>query len=74
MTPEEFIDALFGKGWTNDQLPIFLEVLKGFDRDSKRYHEIRDILANTNGFVATREQLSEIDDLVDEAARYAGPV
>ena len=73
MTPEEFIDALFGKGWTNDQLPIFLDILKGFDRDSKRYHEVRDLLANT-GFVATREQLSEFDDLVDEAARYAGPV
>ncbi len=74
MTPEEFIDALFGEGWTNDQLPLFLDILKGFDRDSKRYHEIRELLANRNGFAATREQLSEIDDLVDEAARYAEPV
>jgi len=74
VTPEEFIDALFGKGWTNDQLPLFLEIVKKFDQDSKRYHEVRELLTNESGLFATRKQLREFDDLVDEAARYAGPV
>lgn len=68
MTPEEFIDALFGEGWTQDQLPIFLEIVKGFDRDSKRYHEIREILAGgRESFVASRKKLNEVDELVDQA-------
>ncbi len=68
VTPEEFIDALFGEGWTQDQLPVFLEIVKGFDRDAKRYHEVRELLASRPGsFVASRKELYEVDELVDKA-------
>jgi hypothetical protein len=74
VTPEEFITALFGKGWTEAQLPLFLVMVQKFNEDSKRYHEIRELLTNRSGAIATREELNEFDDLVDEAARYAGIV
>lgn len=68
MTPEEFIDALFGKGWTNQQLPVFLHMLKQMDEDAKRYHQVRDVMAAGNAsYVADRKALYEIDELVDSA-------
>ena len=68
MTPEEFIDALFGKGWTQQQLPLFLYILKQMDEDAKRYHQVRDVMATGNAsYVADRKALYEIDELVDSA-------
>ncbi len=68
MTPEEFIDALFGKGWNNQQLPVFLHILKQMDEDAKRYHQVRDVMASGNAsYVADRKALYEIDELVDQA-------
>ena len=68
MTPEEFIDALFGKGWNNQQLPVFLHILKQMDEDAKRYHQVRDVMAAGNAsYVADKRALYEIDELVDSA-------
>ena len=68
MTPEEFIDALFGKGWNNQQLPVFLSILQQMDEDAKRYHQVRDVMASGNAsYVADRKALYEIDELVDQA-------
>lgn len=68
MTPQEFIDALFGKGWTESQLPLFLVMLQQMEQDSKRYHEIRELLAGGDAcYAADRKALHEIDDVVDSA-------
>lgn len=68
MTPEEFINALFGEGWTQQQLPLFLHILKQMDEDAKRYHQVRDVMATGNAsYVADRKALYEIDALVDSA-------
>ena len=68
MTPEEFITELFGPGWTQEQLPAFLMILQKFDEDSKRYHQVREMMAG-NSFINTRKTLHEIDELVDQARR-----
>jgi CRISPR/Cas system-associated protein endoribonuclease Cas2 len=68
VTPEEFIDALFGKGWTTQQLPVFLHILKQMDEDAKRYHQVREVMASGNiSYVADKKALYEIDELVDSA-------
>jgi len=68
VTPEEFIDALFGQGWTQQQLPVFLHILMQMDTDAKRYHQIRDVMASGDAaYVADRKALYEIDELVDKA-------
>lgn len=72
MTPHDFIDALFGQGWTEDQLPVFLHVIMKMDEDSKRYHQVREVMASGNlAYVADKKALYEIDDLVDKA-RHTG--
>lgn len=75
MTPHQFIDALFGPGWTEFQLPVFLEMLKKMQEDANRYYELREILARKNDFVADRAALNSIDEYIDEyvdAARQSG--
>lgn len=68
MTPEEFIDALFGKGWTEHQLPVFLHIIQNWSEDAKRYHQVREVMATGNAaYVADRKALYEIDELVDQA-------
>lgn len=68
MTPEQFIDALVGEGWTLGQLPGFVLIIGQAQEDAKRYHELREQLANQPGaFIASRSDLNEIDRLVDEA-------
>lgn len=68
MTPTEFIDAVFGKGWTESQLPLFVVMLKQMEDDAKRYHEVREVMAAGNAsYVADRKALYEIDSLVDQA-------
>ena len=37
MTPPEFIDELFGPGWREEDLPLYLDKLKQFVEDSQRY-------------------------------------
>lgn len=71
MTPHQFIDGLFGPGWTEFQLPVFLEMLKKMQDDARRYHELREILARKNDFVADRAALNSVDEYVD-AARQSG--
>ena len=66
MTPVDFIDGLFGKGWKPEQLPVFLEMLRRAQEDAKRYHELREELAKMRDeMVATRESLNTVDDQVD---------
>lgn len=69
MTESEFIDELFGEGWTQEQLPLFLEIVKQFDLDSKRYHQLRDMVASEfeENYIPTREELYEVDSMVDKA-------
>ena len=64
MTPEEFITAMFGDGWTPEQLPVFLSMVEQAQEDAKRYHEIRDMLTE-ECFAPSRAQLDAIDMLVD---------
>lgn len=71
MSPDQFIDALFGSGWTEAQLPVFLEMLKKMQEDAQRYHEVRDTLARGDYWVADRASLNSVDDQVD-AARQSG--
>ena len=71
MTPHQFIDGLFGPGWTEFQLPVFLEMLMKMQDDARRYHELREILARKNDFVADRAALNSVDEYVD-AARQSG--
>jgi len=71
MTPEQFIDALFGPGWTDQQLPVFLEMVRRMQDDSRRYYEIREALAKGVYWVADRTSLNAVDDQVD-AARFSG--
>lgn len=68
MTPEEFITALVGEGWTLDQLPSFAVMIGQAQEDAKRYHEVRDHLAScSETFITQRSDLCEIDRLVDSA-------
>ena len=65
MTPSEFITALFGEGWTEGQLPLFLNMLMRCQADAERYHELRDALAKGEDWIADRESLNSVDDHVD---------
>lgn len=69
MTPDEFITAILGEGWKHEHLPILLEQLKRMNEDAIRYYELRELLAHGVTFVATREQLNEVDDWAD-SMRY----
>lgn len=71
MTPEQFIDALFGPGWTEQQLPVFLEMVRRMQEDSRRYYEVRESLAKGVYWIADRTSLCAVDDEVD-AARHSG--
>jgi hypothetical protein len=64
MTPEEFITAMFGDGWTQEQLPVFLSMVERFQEDAQRYYEIRDALTE-ECFAPSRAQLDAIDSLMD---------
>jgi hypothetical protein len=71
MTPHQFIDGLFGPGWTESQLPVFLDMLRTMQDDARRYHELREILARKNDWIADRKSLNSVDEYVD-AARQSG--
>ena len=71
MNPEQFIDALFGPGWTEQQLPVFLEMVRRMQDDSRRYYEVREALAKGTYWIADRTSLNAVDDEVD-AARHFG--
>jgi hypothetical protein len=71
MTRDQFIDELFGAGWTDSQLPVFFEMLKKTQEDAKRYYELREHIAKGNYWIADRASLRIVDDEVD-AARKSG--
>ena len=71
MTPERFIDALFGDWWTPEQLPVLLEMVRQAQEDAKRYHELKDAIAREDDWIASRSSLVSIDEQVD-AARFSG--
>jgi hypothetical protein len=72
MTPEEFITALAGEGWTADQLPDLVVIIGQAQEDAKRYREMRASLASgSETFIARRSDICEIDRLV-KAARVNG--
>ena len=48
MTPVQFITELFGDGWTHSQLPVFLVMLQQAQEDARRYHLVRDKIAEDN--------------------------
>ena len=64
MKPEEFITAMFGDGWSEEQLPVFLAMVERAQEDAKRYYELRDALTE-ECFAPSRAQLDVIDTLVD---------
>lgn len=71
MTPVQFITEIFGDGWTQSQLPVFLAMLRQAQEDARRYHLIRDKLTEENGFPGGQSDLRQIDIEVD-AARQSG--
>lgn len=67
MTPPEFIDELFGPGWREEDLPLYLDKLKQFVEDAQRYYVIRDFAKNiklTDNPVSNTER-QRTDDIVD---------
>jgi hypothetical protein len=71
MTPAEFITTLFGAGWTEDQLPVFANMISAMQEDALRYHEIREVLCRGTDWVASRADLTLADKQIDNA-RNAG--
>lgn len=65
MTPEQFIDALFGEGWKPEHLPVFLEAVKRMQEYAQRYLELREFLAKGDDWLASRESLNSVDDHID---------
>lgn len=67
MTKDQFIDALFGPGWTEAQLPVFIEILRRTQEDAKRYYELRDAFARDGDWIADQKSLNSVDEQVDRA-------
>ena len=67
MTPVQFITELFGDGWTQSQLPVFLVMLQQAQEDARRYHLVRDKIAEDDEIPGSRSDLRQIDIEVDEA-------
>lgn len=67
MTPVQFITELFGDGWTHSQLPVFLVMLQQAQEDARRYHLVRDKIAEENDMPGSQSDLRQIDIEVDEA-------
>lgn len=71
MTPEEFITALFGEGWSPEMLPIYLDMLKQMSADAQRYYIVRD---NTFNIEFTdepnsRDNLAMFDNAIDNLGK-----
>jgi hypothetical protein len=71
LTPEEFITALFGEGWSPEMLPIFLDMLKQMSADAQRYYIVRD---NTFNIEFTdepnsRDNLAMFDKAIDNLGK-----
>ena len=67
MTPVQFITELFGDGWTHSQLPVFLVMLQQAQEDARRYHLVRDKIAEEGDIPGSQSDLRQIDIEVDEA-------
>ena len=67
MTPVQFITELFGDGWTQSQLPVFVAMLRQAQEDARRYHLVRDKIAEDDEIPGSRSDLRQIDIEVDEA-------
>jgi hypothetical protein len=71
LTPEEFITALFGEGWSPEMLPIYLDMLKQMSADAQRYYIVRD---NTFNIEFTdepnsRDNLAMFDNAIDNLGK-----
>lgn len=67
MTAEQFITELFGEGWDERQLPVFLVMAERMSDDAQRYHVVRDYMEQSEFLVEprSREEYHEFDDVVD---------
>ena len=67
MTPDQFITELFGEGWDERQLPVFLSMAERMSEDAQRYHVIRDFAEEIKfrDEPRSREEYHEFDDVVD---------
>lgn len=67
MTAEQFITELFGEGWDERQLPVFLVMAERMSDDAQRYHVVRDYMEQAEFLVEprSREEYHEFDDVVD---------
>ena len=68
MTPVQFVTELFGEGWTEEKLSVFLVMVKQMQEDALRYHHLRDAYA---GIDSSQADLRQIDREVD-TARQSG--
>lgn len=67
MTPAEFIDELFGPGWREEDLSLYLDKIKQTFDDAQRYYVVRDFAKNiklTDNLVSNTER-QRTDDIVD---------
>lgn len=67
MTPEQFITELFGEGWDERQLPVFLSMAERMSEDAQRYHVVRDYAEKIKlrGDIRPREEYHDFDDVID---------
>jgi len=67
VTPAEFIDELFGPGWREEDLSLYLDKIKQTFDDAQRYYVVRDFAKNiklTDNLVSNTER-QRTDDIVD---------
>lgn len=72
MTPKEFLDELFGPGWREEDLPLYLDKIKETFEDAQRYYVVRDFAKNIKLMdnLVSNEERKRTDDIVD-ARRFA---
>jgi hypothetical protein len=70
--PREFLDELFGPGWREEDLPLYLDKIKETFEDAQRYYVVRDFAKNIKltDNLASNEERKRTDDIVD-ARRFA---
>lgn len=72
MTPHQFMDELFGPGWREEDLHLYLDRIKLVFEDAQRYYVVRDFAKSIklSDNLASNEERKRTDDIVD-ARRFA---
>jgi hypothetical protein len=67
VTATQFIDELFGPGWQEEYLPLYLDKIKQTFEDAQRYYVVRDFAKNIKltDNLASNAERQRTDDIVD---------